>query len=440
MDYPTKPPASSGERFARVAVIAFLGLSTLTLAFALGFGLREFTDDDSPATGQPAASNGDSGSNGDSLSVGAAVIDEIVNILETQYVDRNELVTSDLTDAAIQGMIESLNDRETSYIPPADLAAGALQLNATYQGIGATVSDRSGEIRIVAPFRDSPAERAGLQAGDTILAVDGEPTDGWTDDMAVEKIRGTAGTTVSLEVRHINGEIETLEIVRGEIDIESVFRIPNLEVIPGESGEELVDRTGAPADDICYLAISQFHEKTHGELEAKAADIEDSGCVGLILDLRGNPGGGLQATIDVTDEFLDEGTIIIEQDFNGNQQVTSANPGGLLTEIPIIILQDAGSASGSEVLAAALRDNGRATILGTRSFGKGTVNRLVPLESCGEANCGAVYLSIGRWLTPNEELIEGLGIDPDVELEMTSEEYIDNGDLQIFEAIDLLRK
>jgi carboxyl-terminal processing protease len=436
MEIPAKPNApGSGEKFARVAVIAFLALSTLTLAFALGFGIRELTDSDEPST--QVTSSGDP--TRDAATASASLIDEIVEILQTQYVDRDELVPEDLTNAAINGIITSLNDRETSYIPPEDLAAGALQLNATYQGIGASVSDSSGEIRIVAPFRDSPAEAAGIRAGDAILSVDGEPTDGWTDDLAVEKIRGTAGTTVVLEVRHTDGEVVTLEIVRGEIDIESVFREPNLEVIPGESGTAIVDRTGAVVEDLCYLAISQFHERTHQELQDKASDIEGSGCTGLILDVRGNPGGGLQATIDVTDEFLSEGTIIIEQDSEGNRQVTSAQSGGMLSEIPIVVLQDAGSASGAEVLAAALQDNGRATVLGTRSFGKGTVNRLIPLTSCGQDNCGAIYVSIAHWLTPNGEQIEGLGIPPDVELEMTSEQYIDEGDLQMFAAIDLLR-
>jgi carboxyl-terminal processing protease len=436
MEVPAPQSApGAGERFARVAVVIFLALSTLTLVFALGFGLREFTDNDGPA--QRSSSSGDPAR--DAAAASASLIDEIVEILQSQYVDRNEINPAELRNAAIRGLIESLNDRETSYVSPEDLAAGALQLNATYQGIGASVSDRSGEIRIVAPFRDSPAERAGIRAGDTILSVDGEPTDGWTSTQAVQKIRGPKGTTVVLEVRHTDGVIEVLEIERGEIDIESVFREPNLEIIPGESGTNIVDRTGALAPDICFLAISQFHEKTLGELRAKAADIERSGCIGLVLDLRGNPGGGLQATIEVTDEFLDEGTIIIEEDAEGNQRVTSARPGGVLTRIPIVILQDSGSASGAEVLAAALRDNGRATIVGAQSFGKGTVNRLIPLTSCPTDNCGAVYISIGRWRTPNGQLIEGLGIAPDVELEMTAEQYVDEGDLQMFAAIDILR-
>ena len=259
--------------------------------------------------------------------------------------------------------------------------------------------------------------------------------------MAVERIRGPKGSTVTLTVRHTDGKVETLDIVRGEIAIDSVFREPNLEIIPGESDKTIVDGTGAVASDVCYLAISQFHDKTHQELLDRASDIEKSGCTGLVLDLRSNPGGGLQATIDVTDEFLDGGTIIIEQDANSNRQVTSAKKGGILTKIKMVTLVDAGSASGAEVLAAALHDNGRSTIMGAQTFGKGTVNRLFPLQSCDNPDdCGAVYMSVGRWLTPNGDLIEGLGIVPYVAVEMTAAQCVAEGDVQIFAAIDFLRQ
>jgi carboxyl-terminal processing protease len=439
MEVPHEPArASSAERTARLAVVFFLGLALLVLAFGLGFGVKELTGDNSSSAPSTSTTSTNGGSNG-SRSVGAAVIDEIVNILQSQYVDRNTLSADQLKDAAISGIINSLNDRETSYISPADLGAGALQLNATYEGIGASVSDRSGAIQIISPFRDSPAEKAGIRAGDIILEVDGEPTDGWTDTHAVEKIRGPRGTSVSLKVKHTDNTVETLTITRGDIDIQSVFTEPNVEVIPGESGKNLVDRNGKPVTDIAYVAISQFHEKTDSELQTRMRDAEAKGYKGIILDLRSNPGGGLQATVDVADEFLNSGTIITEVDSSGKQQSTSAKQGGILTKLPIVVLQDKGSASGAEVLAAALRDNGRATIIGTQSFGKGTVNRLIPLKSCGQANCGAVYIAIGRWLTPKGQQIEGVGITPDIELPMTYDEYLDQGDIQVFKAIDVLR-
>ncbi|MFN0095842.1 MAG: S41 family peptidase [Dehalococcoidia bacterium] len=431
------PKPSSAERLARAAAVGFLLLALVTLAFALGWGVQELRQDDS-APAAPATSARNETSSG--ASVGAAVIDEIVNLLQTQYVDRKVIDPDALKDAAINGIITSLNDRETHYISPDELRSSNLQLASSYEGIGASVSDRTGQIQIVAPFRDSPAEKAGIKTGDIILEVNGERTDGWTDSHAVDQIRGPRGTTVTLLVQHTDGTQEKITVTRGEIDIESVFTDPNLEVIPGESKDQLVDRDGAAVTDVCYLAIAQFHDKTLSELKTKAANFA-SRCKGLILDVRGNPGGGLTATVNVADEFLDQGTIIIEQDSDGKQSTTSAQRGGLLTKIPIVVLQDSGSASGSEVLAAALRDNGRATILGTTSFGKGTVNRLFPLKNCDDpkGNCGALYASIGRWLTPKGELIEGLGVKPDIELPMTSEQYVDQGDIQVFRAIDILR-
>ena len=202
----------------------------------------------------------------------------------------------------------------------------------------------------------------------------------------------------------------------------------------------IVDRSGALVTDIAYINISQFHEGTPGELREALKDVEDGSYKGLILDLRGNPGGLLSATVEAADEFLDEGVILIEVDSGGERTAFNARSGGAATEIPIVVLQDQFSASGAEVLAAALRDNGRATIIGTRSFGKGTVNQLQVLSNCNDpAGCGALYISIGRWLTPSGEQIEGLGVTPDVTVEMTGDDYIEIGDLQIFAAIEALQ-
>ena len=429
-----QPQPGTGERSARWAVLVFLMLAVVTLAFGLGYLIKDLNSD---SNNTPAnASNSGTPANGDS--VGAAIIDEIVQILKTQYVDKDALDAQALRAAAISGVITSLNDVHTEYLTPADLKAGALNLDSSYNGIGATVSDASGPVQIVAPFRDSPAEQGGIQAGDTITKVDGERTDGWTKEQAVEKIRGEKGTKVVLEVKHTDGKIETLTITRGEIPLESVFSEPNLDVIPGESGRNLVDRTGAPVTDLAYLNIAQFHDRTVAELKVKLKDIETK-YKGLILDLRGNPGGLLSATVEVADEFLNSGTILSEQDAGGKTQSWTAKSGGLATKIPIVILMDKGSASGAEVLAGALHDNGRATVVGTRSFGKGTVNQLQQLKKCGDpAGCGALYLSVGRWLSPNGEQIEGVGIKPDIELPMTRDEYIDQGDIQIFKAVDIL--
>lgn len=438
LTYPSPAPAQPGfaERAARWAVVVFLLLASITLAFGLGWGVHDLTDDDSGSSSQSTADQGNNGE--DTFSTD--LLNEIVNVLQTQYVDRKDLDPEQLREAAIQGIIDSLNDRETSYIPQSEFNEFEFDSGSTYEGIGATVTDRNGPITIVAPYRDSPAEKSGIKSGDVILAVNGQSTDGWTDDQAVQIIRGPSGTSVTLTVRHLDGTTEDLTVVRGEIPLESVFLEPILEALPGESGTAIVDRDGKPADDIAYVNISRFRENTDDELRQKAADIESKGYKGLILDLRSNPGGYLTPTVQVADEFLDNGTIITEVDANGKQTSTTAHPGGILTHIPVVILMDEGSASGAEVLAAALRDNGRAKIVGTRSFGKGTVNIPVQLKSCGDPEgCGALYMAIGRWLTPKGDQIEGLGITPDVEVQMTSDQYVGQGDIQLFKAIDILR-
>ncbi|MCZ2111706.1 MAG: S41 family peptidase [Dehalococcoidia bacterium] len=440
MDIPSQPARPSFvERSARSAVFVFLLLAIVTLAFGLGWGVKTLTADDSgsngAATGSLATATGKD-------QVGAAILTEIYDLLKNNYVDKNAITPESFREAAINGVLQSLNDTHTAYLSPDDLKAGALDLNSTYQGIGASVSDKSGAVTIVAPFRDSPAEVAGIRAGDIILEVDGAKTDGWSDQQAVEKIRGVKGTTVVLKVKHTDGTIQTISVERGEIQIDSVFTEPRLEVIPGESKTRLVDSTGKDVTDIAYINISQFHEKTEEQLKPKLQELQGKPLKGLILDLRANPGGLLSTTVQVADEFLDSGTILSEKDSGGKETTWTAHAGGLFTKLPIVILMDQGSASGAEVLAGALHDNGRAKIVGTRSFGKGTVNQLQPLTKCGSTEqngCGALYISVGRWYTPNGDQIEGVGVKPDVELPMTNDDYINKGDIQLFKAIDILR-
>ena len=242
---------------------------------------------------------------------------------------------------------------------------------------------------------------------------------------AVLTIRGPRGTTVTLTVRHSDGTEEVIEIVRDRIEVDSISRIP--------PGGALRAANGDAVTDLGYIRIAQFTERTPGELEEMIRGLEDDGVQGLIIDVRGNPGGLLTETVEVTDLFLDEGVIIVQVDREGNERIAEARP-GQVTQLPIVIIQDEQSASGSELLAVALQEHGRATIVGARSFGKGTVNSVRELS-----DGGAIYVSIARYLSPDRNQIEGLGVTPDVPVELTPEDIEAQRDVFVYRAIDVLR-
>jgi carboxyl-terminal processing protease len=354
-------------------------------------------------------------------------LDQILNILRREYLERDNLDAQALYEAAIRGMLDSLADTGTFYIDPTtnQLAIGP---SGSFEGIGATVSEQGGQIIIVSPFQGSPAEAAGIKSGDIILTVDGESTEGWPVDKAVLKIRGPKGTEVTLTIRHLDGAEAEFTITRDEVQVDSVSATP--------PGGILRDASGSEVTDIAYLRISEFTQRTPVEVEEILGEVEASGKQGLIIDLRVNPGGLLQETVDTADLFLDEGVILIEVDRDDNETFYRARPGGAALDVAIVILQDEFSASGAEVLAAALQDNGRAVVIGEKSFGKGTVN-----ISQGLRDGGALFVTIRRWLTPDGVQIDGVGIRPDIEVTPgpLDPDYDPLQDLQLQRAIDHLR-
>ena len=360
-----------------------------------------------------------------STEVDFGVLAEIYGILEDDFVEPDRINDVQLYEGAIDGLFSSLNDPHSTYIDPTTYSISRTDLSGTFQGIGATVSRQEDEIVIVRPFDGSPAELAGVRAGDVILEVNGESAIGWTVDRAVLTIRGPRGTTVTLKVRHSDGTEEVVDIVRDRIEVDSINRIP--------PGGVLRDADGNDVTDLGYIRIAQFTERTPDELQDMIESIEADGVQGLILDVRGNPGGLLAETVEVTDLFLNEGVIIVQVDRDGNERIAEARP-GQVTQLPIVIVQDEQSASGSELLAVALQEHGRATIVGARSFGKGTVNSVRELS-----DGGAIYISIARYLSPNRNQIEGLGVIPDVPVELTPEDIDAQRDVFIHRAIDVLR-
>ena len=374
---------------------------------------------------------GDSGDGGGTTTVqitdeiGFGILEEIYAILQEDFVNPDALDPELLKLGAINGILQALGDPHTVYIDPESYELGVDVISGTFQGIGAQVEQDpvTGEIVIVTPFRDSPAENAGVRAGDIVRTVDGESTDGWTVAQAVRRIRGPEGTEVALGIEHSDGSTEDVSITRGTIVIPTVFTPP------------IEDEAGNLVSDLAYIELQQFTDQAVTDLGEELERIVEEGYGGVILDLRRNPGGGLDATIRTADMFLDDGVILIEVNREGKETVTNAKPGGPATEIPVVLLVGPGSASGSEVLACALRDNGRATLVGEQTFGKGSVNHLRELS-----DNGALYVTIARWECPNGEQIEAVGIEPDVEIVSTSEDIEASRDVQLFAAIAYMRE
>ena len=339
------------------------------------------------------------------------------NIVRDDFVDKTRVQPVRMVRGAIRGMLASLNDAHTVYIDPEQYKLEQSDLRGRFDGIGAQVTVENNQLTIVRPIEGSPAEKAGLQPGDKIVKIDGEDAGKLTMPEAVNKIRGPKGTTVVLTVLRA-GQPEAIEIpiVRGEIENPSVS----------------VDE---PAPGVARVRIRTFGQKTDEEVAKALQSSVVSNAEGLIVDLRGNPGGLLDATVRITGQFLDGGQILAQEDGNGNRRVWNDDPGGLATKLPLVILINGASASGSEVLAGALRDHGRAKLIGEKTFGKGSVNHIHELT-----DGGAVYVTFARWRTPNGSLIEGQGILPDIEVKQTPEIEQKEGDLQLRRALQELGK
>jgi len=405
-------PSSGNDRLVKI----LLGLAAVLLVVIVGIVAfvagRESGDD------APQAASSDAGT------FDYKVLNEIRALLERYYVRPENLDDQSLFDAAVNGMLGILNDSGTYYVTPEDFKISTT-LTGSFDGIGATVSEADGEIVIVSPIKDTPAERAGLVSGDVILAVDGESTDGWTVDKAVLRIRGQKGSTVAIMIRHADGTEQEYKIQRDTVQVESVTRDP--------PGGVLRDANGNEVTDLGYVYIREFSRRTAQELEAAIRSELQEGAKGLIIDVRNNPGGLLDTTISAADLFLNNGTILIERDAAGREANHIAK-GGQISDMPIVMLQNRFSASASEVLVSALVENGRAISIGETSFGKGTVNSPRQLS-----DGGALFVSIAEWLTPKGTLINNVGVRPDIEVIPTDEEIDQRIDAQLRRAIQELQ-
>ena len=321
---------------------------------------------------------------------------EIFEQIRAAYVE--EVDDKTIFNNAIKGMLNSL-DPHSAYLQEEDFTNLQESTSGKFGGLGIEVSTQEGLIRVITPIDDSPAQKAGIEAGDLIVTLDGEAVIGLTLSEAIEKMRGEPGTPISLEVRR-RGESEllTFDLLRDEIKVASV-------------------RTRILSEDIGYLRITQFQENTGTELQKKlqAWLDEEVPLNGLILDLRNNPGGVLQAAVQTVNTFINDGLIVYTQGRLPQSNIKyHANQATLIPDLPIVVLINGGSASASEIVAGALQDHKRAVIVGTESFGKGSVQTVLPISKTS-----AVKLTTARYFTPSGRSIQAQGIEPDIAVEQS---------------------
>ena len=296
-----------------------------------------------------------------------------------------------MLDGALTGMIATLDDPYTNYFTPKQLASFEKVTTGTFSGIGAEIEVRDRQLRIVTPLEDSPAFKAGILAGDVIVEINSESTENLTVEEAVEKITGPEGTNVVLKLRHPNGDEVDITITRRKIEIETVrgFR---------RTSEGHWDYMLDPQAKVGYIRLAQFSAPTYKALVDALDALRQQGMRGLVLDLRYNPGGLLESAIQISDLFLDKGVVVSTKGRGGaHGRIINATADGTLPPFPIVVLVNEGSASASEIVSGALKDNGRAIILGTRTVGKGSVQELMKLD--GEA--GAVKLTTNYYYLPS---------------------------------------
>lgn len=352
---------------------------------------------------------------GTSVSDPSATFQEVWNILHDNYVDQ-PLDDELLLEGALKGLVDSLGDDHTKYMNAQDFTNSTQELSGEYEGIGALVNTEGEFLTVTEPLPNSPALAAGLLPGDQIIAVDGVDVSGELPEAVRQKVLGPKGTSVVLTIRREGREPFDVTIQRARV------------VVPSVEGKML-------EDGIAYVKIRSFGQRTGDELETTLEDLLKQEPTSLIVDLRNNGGGYLNTAILVTSQFLKDGIVVYEQYGDGTSESLNVKAGGLATDIPMVLLVNEFSASASEIMAGALQDYERATLIGTVTFGKGTVQQVVPLSD----DKGAVRVTIARWLTPKERLIDKTGITPDISVERTEEDMKASLDPQLDKAVEFIK-
>jgi len=347
---------------------------------------------------------------------------KVYNTLNAKYVPGSASSTPPTVEeklwGAIQGLADSFGDPYTVFLPPEEAKLFTEEISGNFSGVGMEIGmNEQGVLTVIAPLKGTPAERAGILSGDLILSIDGKSTEGMTTDEAVKLIRGEKGTQVSFTLIRAQKTVE-VTVTRDTIQVPTI------------------DYTFDRQTGVYTISLYEFTGTAVTLFDRALADFRSSGAKLLVIDLRGNPGGYLDAAVDISGRFLPRGAVVVTEDYKGKERNIvhrSRGVGGVPEGTKIVVLINQGSASASEILAGALKDHGRATIIGTRSFGKGSVQELIPVGQ------GALKVTVARWLTPSGSSISDGGLLPHIEVARTPEDVAAGKDPQKARAVEYLK-
>lgn len=415
-----------------------LGLSTLVIVFGVGFsvGAKNKNNNSSFVTAITGKASEKP------TSVDFSLFWDVWDLLGQTYIDKKALDPVKMVNGAISGMVAALNDPYTVYLPPEQNKASKDELGGKFEGIGAQLGVKDKKIIVVAPLPDSPAEKAGLKAGDWIVKIDNADSAGWTLPEAVFKIRGPKGSKVNLTVlQKESSKTAELSVVRDEIKVASVEWEVKKSKCKNQNEKceiEIINAECSDCNKVVYLKLGRFGDTTSDEWNKAVDEIEQAikasnsqATAGLILDLRNNPGGYLSGSVFIASEFISDGVVVMQEHSSGQKQSFSVDRKGRLLKIPMVILINKGSASAAEIVAGALKSHKRAKVVGETSFGKGSIQEAKDLkEGAG------IHITTAKWLLPDGEWINEKGIVPDIEV--VNDENNPDSDLQLEKAIETL--
>ena len=391
---------------ARAVTAVVLALSLIISGYLAGLSV-----------GRAGASNGSSAGEPSGVAGTFAVFWQAWDLADRHYVDRQALDATRMTYGAVEGMLDSLgDDGHTRFLSPDDVRSEQDALAGRLVGIGVEISVRNGRLIIVAPIAGSPAQQAGLQSGDTIVAMDGQSVDGLSISQVSRLMRGPAGAMVSLSIVH-PGDTTPVDV----LIVRTIITVPSVSwaILPGT--------------DTAQVLISQFAEHSTDDVVQALTAARAAGATSLILDLRNDPGGIRDEAIGVASQFLTDGNVLIEQNAGGEQRSYPVRPGGVAVDVPLVVLINEGTASAAEIVAGAFQDHHRGPLIGSTTFGTGTVLAMYPL-----ADGSAIYLGTAEWLTPSGKQIWHRGITPDEAVALpASARALTPDDVRTLSAADL---